>query len=284
MSVSALTAEALAIIDTGAIQIMSGGYIKGSGTGSESMRAAEKLSQAHGLEPGDPWLHYGYASALQLASQYKTGREEMEKLAQAHPDFLPARLAIEGWDKWDGLFALPPWSQQVKSVHQAISAALKGGYVMGTRDGLRPRATLFLRDSRGDFANPSVLQNARIDITTVVSDTNPPLAIVYAKIWDNPKSPFQVEALGAPLYPRGHAQRCKYEYLCLQQDIDFAVMDNRDRILLNKRLPMSGRMKQANTKLLKLLQGEAGREVSDAELVSAVRAFQSRFSLNDVKY
>ncbi|MEW6092980.1 MAG: hypothetical protein AB1531_03340 [Chloroflexota bacterium] len=279
-----LVAEALAIIDTSAIQIMSGGYIKYSGTDSESMRAAEILGEAHGLEPGDPWLHYAYASALQLASQYKTGREEMEKLAQAHPDFLPARFACEGWDKWDGLFALPPWSREIKSVHPAISAALKGGYVMGTRDGLRPRATLFLRDAGGDFANTNVLQTVRIDITTMLSDTRPPLAIVYAKIWDNPKSPFQVEALGAPLYPRGHAQRCKYEYLCLQQEIDFAVIDNRDQILFNKRLPMPARMKQVNAQLLKLLQGEAGHEISDSELVSAVRTYQGRYSLDDVKY
>jgi hypothetical protein len=281
---SALVTEALAIIDTSAIQIMSGGYIKFSGEGSQSMRAAEKLGEAHRLQLDDPWLHYAYAAALQLAAQYKTGREEMEKLAQAQPDFLLASFAIKGWDCWDGLFALPPWSPEIKSVHPAISSALKAGYVMGTRDGIHPRATLFLRCAGGDFANPQVLQNARIDMTTVVSDTHPLLAIVYARIWDNPQSPFRLETLGAPLYPRGFAQRCKYEYMCLQEDIDFTVIDQRNKILLNKRLPMPVRMKQAHSRLLRSLQEEAGYEISDAELVSAVRAFQSRFSPDDVRY
>ncbi|MBI4732113.1 MAG: zinc ribbon domain-containing protein, partial [Chloroflexi bacterium] len=280
-----LVAEALEIIENKVIQYKPGmGYVKVGGTDSQSMVAAEKLGEAYKLQPNDLFLQYAYASALHLAMQYKSGREEMEKLVQAHPEFLLARFALDGWEAWDGLFLLPPWKPGIKSVHPAISAQLKAGYVIPTRDGLRPRATLFLRDAGGDFANSNVLQTVRIDITTMLSDTRPPLAIVYAKIWDNPKSPFQVEALGAPLYPRGNAQRCKYEYLCMQQDIDFAVIDNRDQILFNKRLPMPTRMKQVNAQLLKLLLGEAGREISDSELVSAVRAYQGRYSLDDVKY
>ncbi len=280
-----LVAEALEIIENAVVEYKPGmDYIKVGGTGTQSMVAAEKLGEAYKLQPNDLFLQYAYAAALHLAMQYKSGREEMEKLVQAHPDFLLARFALDGWEAWDGLFLLPPWRPGINTVHPAISTQLKAGYVLPTRDGLRPRATLFLRDAGSDFANSNVLQTARIDITTMLSDTRPPLAIVYAKIWDNPKSPFQVEALGAPLYPRGNAQRCKYEYLCLQQDIDFAVIDNRDHILFNKRLPMPTRMKQVNAQLLKLLQGEAGHDISDSELVSAVRAYQSRYSLDDVKY
>lgn len=283
--VEGLITEALQIIDAKAVQYKPGmGYIKGGGTGSEAMRAAEKLGQAHTFRPDDPLLHYAYASSLHLAMQYKAGREEMEKLAQAHPDFLLARFAIDGWEKWDGLFLLPPWGPDIQSVRADISDQVKGGYVLATRQGIQPRATLFLRDAGGDFSNPNVLKSARIDITTVISDTRPPLAIVYAKIWDNPTSPFQIEALGVPVYPHGHEHRCKYEYLCLQQDIDFAVIDNRNKILLNKRLPMPARMKKTNERLLKLLQSDPGREIANSEIVSSARLHQSHFSLKDVSY
>ena len=124
----------------------------------------------------------------------------------------------------------------------------------------------------------------RVDITTVLNDREPLLAVVYARIWDNPKDPYLVEALGLPLYPRGSKQRCKYEYLCLQEEIDFAIIDNRDLILLNKRLPMPDRMKKAHAELFHRLSTSPGREYSDMELINAVRAFQSRFALSDVRY
>ena len=283
--VPALIAEAMDLIDAKAIEYKPGmGYIRSGGAGSESMVAAEKLGQAHTSRPDDPLLHYTYASALHLAMQYKAGRDEMEKLAQARPDFLLARFALDGWEKWNGLFLLPLWGPDIQSVRSDISDQVKGGYVLATRQGLQPRATLFLRDAGGDFSNPNVLKSARIEITTVLSVTRPPLAIVYAKIWDNPSSPYQIEALGVPVYPHGHEHRCKYEYLCLQQDIDFAVIDNRNKILLNKRLPIPARMKQVNARLLKLLQGDPGREIENSEIVSAARMHQSRFSLNEVSY
>lgn len=281
---SRLVAEALEIIESRVVQFIPGGVIKSGGDTSEAMNAAEKLAEAHQLQPEDPWLHYAWASALHLAMQYKTGREEMERLAQTHPDFLFAKFAIDDWDQWDGLFALPPWKPGIENVHPAISAEIKAAFVLGTRQELQPRATLFLRDAGGDFQNPSILQNARIDITTVLSSDDPQIAVLYARIWDNPDSPYQVEALGLPLYPRGSKLRCKYEYLCLQEDIDFAVIDNHDRILLNKRLAFPKRMRKTHEKLLKLLQSSPGREISDTELVSAVRSFQSRFSLSDVRY
>jgi hypothetical protein len=281
---SALVAEALEIIESKAVQIAPGMTIKYGGDASQAMRAAEILGQAHRLQPEDPWLHYAWASALHLAMQYKTAREEMGHLLTAHPSFHWAKFALDGWDQWDGLFTLPPWEPSTKTVHPAISGEVKRGYVLGTRQGLQPRATLFLRDASGDFQGSSALASMRIDITTVLSDTEPLLAVVYARLWDNPQNPYQVEALGLPLHPRGSKQRCKYEYLCLQEEIDFAIIDNRDRILLNKRLPIPDRMKKAHDDLLNRLSTSAGREYSDMELISAVRAFQSHFALSDVRY
>lgn len=282
--VSALVTEALEIIESKAVQIVPGGTISFSGDTSPAMRAAEKLEQAHHLQPDDPWLHYAWASALHLAMQYKTARGEMERLSEAHPNFHWAKFAVDGWERWDGLFTLPPWYPGIKTVHPAISAEVKRGYVLGTRQGIQPRATLFLRDASGDFQGLSTLASTRIDITTVLSDTEPLLAVVYARIWDKPKDPYQVEALGLPLYPRGSKLRCKYEYLCLQEGIDFAIIDNHDRILLNKRFPIPDRMKKSHAELFNRFSASPGRGYSDAELIGAVRSFQSRFSPSDVRY
>jgi hypothetical protein len=276
--------EALEIIEGRAVQIVPGGIIKYGGDASQAMRAAEMMEQAHRLQIEDPWLHYAWACALHLAMQYKTAREEMEHLLKAYPSFHWAKIALDGWALWDGLFALPAWEPGTKTVHPAISAEVKRGYVLGTRQGFQPRATLFLRDASDDLRGSSPLTSMRIDITTVLSDTEPLLAVVYARIWDNPKDPYQVEALGVPLYPHGSKHRCKYEYLCLQEGIDFAIIDNQDRILLNKRLPMSDTMKKAHAELFSRLSTSPGREYSDEELASAVRAFQNRFSLSDVRY
>jgi hypothetical protein len=282
--VSALVNEALEIIETKAVQIAPSAIIKYGGDASQSMRAAEILEQAYRLQSDHPWLHYAWASALHLAMQYKTAREEMERLLAAHPSFYWAKFSLNGWDHWDGLFTLPPWYPGITTVHQAISAEVKRGYVMGTRQGLQPRATLFLRDASGDFQGLSTLDSTRIDITTVLSDAEPLLAVVYARIWDNPANPYQVEALGLPLYPRGSKLRCKYEYLCLQEEIDFAIINNQDRILLNRRLSITNRMKKVHADLFDRLSTSPGREYSDMELISAVRAFQDRFALSDVRY
>jgi hypothetical protein len=281
---SALVNEALEIIETKAVQIAPSAIIKYGGDASQSMHAAEILEKAYRLQPDHPWLHYAWASALHLALQYQTARVEMERLSENHPGFQWAKLAVEGWDHWDGLFTLPPWYPSTTTVHQAISSEVKRGYVMGTRQELQPRATLFLRDASGDFQGLSTLDSMRIDITTVLSDTEPLLAVVYARVWDNPTNPYQVEALGLPLYPRGSKLRCKYEYLCLEEEIDFAIIDNQDRILLNKRLPMPDRMRKAHADLFHRLSTSPGRDYSDMELISAVRTFQSRFALSDVRY
>jgi hypothetical protein len=282
--VATLVSEALEIIETKAVQIIPGGIIKSGGDTSIAMDAAKKLEQAHRLQPDVPWLHYAWASALHLAMQYQTAREEMERLLETHPTFHWAKFAVDGWDHWDGLFTLPPWYPGITTVHQAISAEVKLGYVLGTRQKLEPRATLFLRDTGDDFQGLTTLESTRIDITTVLSDSEPLLAVVYARIWDNPTNPFQVEALGLPLYPHGSKQRCKYEYLCLQEDIDFAIINNRDNILLNKRLTIPDRMKSVHAVLWDRLSTLPGRDYSDMELVNTVRAFQSRFSLSDVQY
>lgn len=282
---SALISEAIAIIESqvtiepGVVQI------NGSGSEGKLMEAANKLQEAHHLHEQNPLLHFGWASALHLAAQFKSAEDEMKTIVQLHPDFLLARFAIGGWERWKSPFTLPSWTPHTESVPPAIAGTVKTTILLSVREGLSPRATLFLRDSSGDFQDLKTLRSAKLDITSVLSPvTTPQLVAIYAKIWDNPQSPYEVEELGAPLRVPGHPMRCTFEYLCLQQDIDFVVLDIRNNILLNKRLTMPSKMRQTNQQLLGLLESAAGQEVSTSELVGAMQSHQRQVSPSTVSF
>jgi len=93
------------------------------------------------------------------------------------------------------------------------------------------------------------------------------------------------EAFDLPLGPRGSKDRLNYEFLCLQEDIDFAVIDRSDRILLNKRISIPAAMQQTNRQILKLLiQAPDGPDVSDAELHNALTEHKYRVPLSAIRY
>ncbi len=298
---AALVTDALKIIEA---QIKIGPentYIESTGAEGKVIEATRKFAEAHSLHPQNALLHYAYASALDTAMQFKSAAEEMKRLAAANPNFLLARFAItsgelltlrpetRGWTLNEAgsypLFTLPPWGPLTATVHPRISATVKTGVLVATRDRLASRATLFLRDDQGDFQDIQALKSARIDLTTMISPvTTPQVAALYAKIWDNPRSPYQVEAFDLPLGPRGSKSRRVYEFLCLQEDIDFAVIDRSDRILLNKRLSIPPAMQQTNRQILELLiQVPDGPKVSDAELYKALTEHKRRIPLPGVK-
>ena len=210
-----------------------GTFFSVAGTGSEGevMDAARALERAYKLQPANPELRFAWASALHLAMQYKTAEEEMRRLVEANPQFLLARFALDGWEQWKSPFLMPEWGPTVTSGLTAIAPGLQTIVLLGVLDGITPRATLFLRDAQGDFQNASVLNSAKIDVTTVISTiTDPQVVTVNACIWDDPKNPYRVEAVDFPLRQRGHIVRRTYEYLCLQQDIDFVVRSEERRV------------------------------------------------------
>jgi tetratricopeptide (TPR) repeat protein len=268
--------------------------VAGAGSEGEVMGAARALARAYELQPANPALHFAWASALHLAMQYKTAEEEMKRLVEAHPQFLLARFALDGWEQWKSPFLMPEWSPTVTSGLSAIAPGLHTIVLLGVLDGIAPRATLFLRDAQGDFQNARVLNSAKIDVTTVISTiTEPQVVTLNACIWDDPKNPYRVEAVDFPLRQRGHIVRRTYEYLCLQQDIDFAVIDARNRVLLNKRISMPQRMREVNQRLLKLLRESDGSKIPTDEAYTnwydaigkpAVKAHQGLLRPSDVRY
>lgn len=282
---SSYISEALRIIEA---QVEIGpGSVHVSDAGSEGivMEAARKLEAARTLHPDNALLHYAYASGLHLAMQYKSAEEVMKDCAQSHPDFAWAQVAIQGWAKWQSPFTLPPWGQETNTVHPAISQTVKTCILLSARDGLVPRAVLFLRDAGGDFQDLQALRTAKIDLATVISAVRDPRVVgIYGSIYDNPGSPYNIEALEAPFRPRGDAIRCRYEYLCIQDDIDFVVIDRQDRILLNKRLQLPNLMKETIRKLLDALTSSEGSDVATTQLLNAINRHQRQFSHSDIRY
>jgi hypothetical protein len=280
-----LVNEALNIIEP--LVMIDQNIIKIEGSGSEGMlmEAARKFSETYEKHPDAPLLKYGHASCLHLAAQYETAENEMKICADTHPDFPLAKLALEGWDKWESVFTLPPWGKETKTVHSALSKSIMKAVMLPVRDGIVPRATMFLRDASGDFNNLSALRSARISLASVISQVRSPQVLcIYAKIYDDPSNPYDVEILDVPIKPRGDKIRSKYEYLCLQDDIDFAVIDRSDRILLNRNLEFSEKMKKTNDDIMKMLQSEDGKEVSQSETVNAVMQHQRKFTPSAVQY
>jgi hypothetical protein len=278
--------EALATIET-SVEI-GPGTIKVSGAGSEGhlMTAADHLRSAHELHPDSVVLHVAYSSGLAVAAQNASARREMEALARSHPDFALARWALAGWDRWQSLFVLPAWGPATRSVHPAISKQLLGCALFAVRDGIVPRATLFFRDRGGDFTDLAALRGARIEVAMVVgrSTASAPVVGIYLRVWDNPDSPMTMESHGLPLYPRGHPMRRAYEHLVTQHDIDFAVVDARDQILLNRRLSLPARMVEAIDELAGLLSGDEEHAYQPGELQAAVSAHQAKYSAATVDY
>jgi len=277
--------EALRIIESqvdikpGMVQVAS------TGSGGKVMEAARKFEAAFQLHPKNSLLHYAYASCLHLGMQYKSAEDEMRKCAETHPDFILAKLALEGWGKWQSMFTLPPWGIKTKTVHPALSQIIKTSIMLAVRDGIVPRATLFLRDAQGNFRNLQALRSARITLASIISPVRDPQVIgIYAKIYDDPSNPYDVEVLEIPFRPRGDETRARYEYLCIQEDIDFAIIDRNDRILVNKRLPIPRNMQTTNDKIFKMLEASDGIKISTSLLVNAIIEHQRKFAPSDVRY
>jgi len=264
-----------------------GGTLQVLGTGNSGpvIDGVHEIKKAYDLHPDNYQLHFAYASGLHLAMQYKSAEDEMRKLIEIHPNFFPAKLAIRGWKNWLSPLVYPPWNQRTNNVHNTISMQVKTLITLPTRDLIIPRATMFFRDANGEFQDLQALRSARIDIVSLVSSVNNPQVFgIYLAIFDNPGNPLRLEELDCPIKPRGKMDRLKWEYFCLQEDIDLVIIDRADKILLNKRMKISGKMRNNNKQMLKLLEELDGQDISISELLSAINRHQATIDPNQVQY
>ena len=282
---AALIAQALRVIQEHVTIRTDGIEVAGSGTEGRVMLAARSLEEALKLHPENALLHYAYASALDIAAQGKSAMEEMKRLVDSKSDFQLAKFALSAGARRYPLFTLPQWSPNCRHVHPVISRFVKSGVLVAVRDGISPRAALFLRDARGEFTDLQALASAKIEMTTMISPvTEPQVVVLYAAIWDNPDNAFGVEAFDLPLKPAGSKDREVYQYLCLQRDIDFAVIDGNDRILLNKRLSIPPAMQQTNQRILRMLiDNPDGPKIADTDVINVLNEHKRRVPLSAVR-
>ncbi|MCH7727123.1 MAG: hypothetical protein IH991_11675 [Planctomycetes bacterium] len=255
------------------------------------MEAARKLEKAHKLHPDNASLRYAYAAALYLTPLATSRAEEqMKQLAKTHPDFHQAQFALMGMNTrwWSGnLFTLPPWSPDISAVHPKIARHVKGTTLFTVRDHIEPKVAFFLRDVDRDFRDRSVLESARIELATIIS----PVATdhyqvigVYARITPKQGKPIEFEALGVVELRQKDMARQGYQFFCTQREIDFVVLNSQGRILFNKRLPISQKMRNTNERLRKLLEKPSEQAFSSTEFFKALKAHQRGFSFADVDY
>jgi hypothetical protein len=280
-----LVAEALRIIDT-RVEIGRGTFtVCGAGSEGEVMQAARKLQQAHELQPKNCLLHYAYVCALDIAAQGKSATEEMTRLADSNPSFLLAKLAVARGERTQKypLFILPSWHPA--RVHPVISSSVKTFVFLAVRKGIEPRVAFFLRDSEENFRHVEA-SRIRIDITNMMSSVGLSQMVAgYARIWDNPRNPLQLETFDFPFGPAESAGRLIYELLCLQNDVDFVVINSSDQILLNRRLSIPPMMRETNRQVLnRLIEAPDGPRFSDAEKYNAITEHQRRTPLSAVRY
>lgn len=261
------------------------GYSRIELPNAELANAVQELEKAHSLHPLNLNLHYAYASALWLVD-VDLAATEMKRLAESRPDFLLAKFAVDGWERWESPFTFPTLGKEGSSIHPAISSALPKFDLLAIRDGLVPRGALFLRDSGGEFRDLGALRSAKIDVTLIISPvvTDPQVIAIYARVWDSPASPYGAEALSCPFVFRGDRRRSVFEFLCTQEDIDFVVMGDSDLILLKKRLKMPRAMYNATRRLLNLLETLPGQDIPQAKMVVATMEHRRKLTYRNATF
>lgn len=277
--------EAVATIEANVTLNADGSIVAFTGSESPLMGAADKLGEASRLVPEDAGLRFAWISALAAAAQWKDARERLQQLVSDRPDFVLARLAAEGVEKWTPMFLLPPWTGTTVDPHPRLRTFVKGRVLTATRERITPRATFFMRDVGNDF-NAEAVRSARIDLATVVSSiaTAPQVVALYLRIWDDPANPYRIETIGVPFTPRGSGDRAAFEYLCVQSDLDVVILDPSNGVRLNRRVRIPDGMRAANQRLLDMLLAADGAEIAGQTALEAVHRHTSAYDLDAVPF
>lgn len=258
------------------------------GTGSEGpvMATANLFKELHEAYPQSPNLHFAWAASLQVALQGETAANVLAACVQSHPGFWLAKVtqkqnALVNWNP----FFLPSFSPQPGTqVHPVINQTVSANILLATRQGILPRAVIFLRDASDEFAVLK-LSSCKIEFVTTISEiTNPQVVAINGRIHDDPTNPFQCEIVMCPIYPFGDKERLPYELFVRQPMYDFVILDGTGRVKYIRHITPSGRMKAAHARLAQMLDTMEGLELSTNEVLSAIRRHQSIFDPKKIAY
>lgn len=257
-------------------------------TGSDGpvMAAANLFKELHEAYPQSPYLHFAWAASLQVALQGETAANVLAACVQSHPDFWLAQATQKqnALFKWNPFF-LPEFSNQSSAqVHPVIHRMVSTNVLLATRQGILPRAVIFLRDGSDEFA-VSKLSSSKIEFVTTISEIKTPQVVaINGRIHDDPTNPYQCEITQCPLRPFGDKSRLPYELFVRQDTYDFVVLDGAGRVKYSRRMSPSGRMKTVHQRLAQMFDTTEGPNLSTSEVFNAIRRHQSIFDPKKIAY
>ena len=251
--------------------------VKGTGSTGPVMAAANLFKALHEAYPQSPNLHFAWAASLQVALQGETAANVLAACVQSHPGFWLAQAtqkqnALVNWNP----FFLPEFSPQSGAqVHPVIHRMVATNVLLATRQGILPRAVIFLRDGSNEFA-VSRLNSCKMEFVTTVSEIKTPQVIaINGRIHDDPTNPYQCEIVQCPIGPFGEKGRLPYELFVRQTTYDFVVLDGAGRVKYLRRMTPSGRMKAVHQRLAQMFDTTDGPKLSVSDVLGAIRRHQS---------
>ena len=263
-----------------------GNEIDGAGAAGPVMDAVEIFSALHDAYPYSKYLHYAWAAALSVAAQGKTAMAVLDACIQLHPGFwlaeaTKAQKALISWNP----FYLPECTPQPgEAVHPFIQQVAVGDVPMAIRQGIVPRAVIFLRDIH-DELDAATLASSPIAFTTVISEVNNPQVVaIYGRIEDDPTDPYQIAILQCPLRPFGAPARLPYELFVRQTTFDVVVLDVAGMVKAIRTLTPSTRMKTAHARLAQVFQTTSGPKLSAHDISKAVQRHQEKYDVTRIEY
>lgn len=260
--------------------------VAGTGSDSRVMAAANLFKELHEAYPQSAYLHFARAASLQVAMQGETAVNVLAACVQSHPDFWLAQAiqkqnALMNWNP----FFLPEFSlQSGAQVHPVIHRKVVTNVLLATRQGIVPRAVIFLRDG-GDELAVSKLSSCEIKFVTTISEIKTPQVVaINGRIYDDPAKPYQCEVIQCPIRPFGDKERLPYELFVRQDMYDFVVLDGAGRVKYFRHMTPSGRMKAVHQRLAQMLDTTEGPKISTNDVLSAIRRHQSIFDPKKITY
>jgi hypothetical protein len=260
--------------------------VEGTGSDGPVMVAANLFKALHEAYPQSPNLHFAWAASLQVALQGEAAANVLSECVQSHPDFWLAKAtqkqsAIFNWNP----FFLPEFSPiSGAQVHPMIHRMVSTNVLLATRQGILPRAVIFLRDGSDEFA-VSKLSSCKIEFVITISKIKTPQVVaINGRIHDEPTNPFQCEITMCPIRPFGEKERLPTELFIRQHTYDFVILDGAGRVKYFRHITPSTRMKAVHKKLVKMLDTMEGPKLSINDVLNAISRHQSVFDPKKIAY
>jgi len=281
-----LIREALKIIESH-LEINENLTIRSSGDEGSMMQAYRCLKKSSDLEPNNAYLRYATICALRLSAQFASAYKEMTDFSQKNPDFALAKFTLAGWkEEVEGIapavFRYPECTPGMTKLPPLYARLVKTCVLLPAREGIYPRAVLFLKDNEA-YWTKDMLKDAKVEIAIVHESDNPQLAAIYLRTLLPGKKPDMQECLGVLSLPKADSSIAAWSYLCLQDFVDFVVIDNQKEIILNQRIRLSEGTKKTLSEVKRVLLTIEGRKLSNQEVLQICGKFQNRYSIDDIE-